>query len=159
MKNLSTLRNFRLALVLTCVGACVRHASSAGAAPDDARARVAARSERIDERLSTAANFLGSAQLYSVNGTSVADAVSLLRPKWLQPRQPINRRAPMSRPEWIWPSVYINGRYAGGPDELIAIPLRRAAEVRFLSPVAGAAQFGERCPCSAGVIHVLWRSP
>ena len=116
------------------------------------------RLESVAERVTSSANYLGSAQLDSVaNAISVADAVSRLRPEWLEPRRVLNREGSTSRPEWVWPSVYIDRTYAGGPDELKTIPIRWATEIRFLSPTAAVAQLGGLCHCSGGVIRVLGR--
>jgi hypothetical protein len=100
----------------------------------------------------SSAKHLGRADLLSVDGESAADAVRQLRPDWLRPN-----RAP-GKAELVRPSVYIDGRYAGGPDELRLVPLATALDLRFLPPSAAWDQFGAACRCEGGVILVVTRA-
>ena len=101
----------------------------------------------------SSARHLGRADLLSVDGESVADAVRQLRPDWLRPN-----RAPGRATELVRPSVYINGAYAGSPDELRLVPLGTALDLRFLPPSAAWDQFGAACRCDGGVILVVTRA-
>jgi hypothetical protein len=52
------------------------------------------------------------------------------------------------------PSVYLDGRFAGGPEALGRIPLAVVIEIRYLIAMAAKSEFGSYCPCDAGVILV-----
>jgi hypothetical protein len=101
----------------------------------------------------SSAKHLGRADLLSVHGESAADAVRQLRPDWLRPN-----RAPGRAAELVRPSVYIDGAYAGSPDELRLVPLATALDLQFLPPSAAWDQFGAACRCEGGVILVVTRA-
>ena len=101
----------------------------------------------------SSAKHLGRAELMLVDGESAADAVRQLRPDWLRPN-----RAPGRAAELVRPSVYIDGAYAGSPDELRLVPLATALDLRFLPPSAAWDQFGAACRCEGGVILVVTRA-
>ena len=101
----------------------------------------------------SSAKHLGRAELMAVDGESAGDAVRQLRPHWLRPN-----RAPGRATELVRPSVYIDGAYAGSPDELHLVPLATALDLRFLQPSAAWDQFGAACRCEGGVILVVTRA-
>jgi hypothetical protein len=86
--------------------------------------------------------------LRRVEGFTALDAVRRLRPEFLQPSA--------SRPSTIstLPTVYENGRYSGGADQLRDIPLGLVIEIQRLSSVEARILFGASCPCDGGVISV-----
>lgn len=101
----------------------------------------------------SSARHLGRAALLSVAGETTADAVRQLRPDWLRPN-----RTPGKAAELVRPSVYIDGVYAGSPDELRLVPLATALDLRFLPPSAAWDQFGAARRCEGGVILVVTRA-
>jgi hypothetical protein len=143
-------------LALACGGA-LHHSPADDWAAHEKRGHGIVRADGIAEQVSSARNYLRSAQLDSVDGTSLSDAVRRLRPEWLEPHQAIDRGVPGSQHEWLWPAVYIGQRFAGGLEELKTIPLGSVTEVRFLGPTAGSALLGVSCPCAGGVIRVIVR--
>jgi len=89
-----------------------------------------------------------SDELRHVEGFTALDAVRRLRPEFLQPSAP-RPSAPSTLP-----SVYENGHYSGGADQLRDIPLGLVIEIQRLSPVEARIMFGASCPCDGGVISV-----
>ena len=86
--------------------------------------------------------------LRQVEGFTALDAVRRLRPEFLQP---VATR--LSKPSTL-PSVYENGHYSGGIDQLRDIPLGLVIEIQRLSSVESRILFGASCPCDGGVISV-----
>lgn len=95
---------------------------------------------------------LGRADLASVQGTTVAEAVLQLRPEWLRPNPSPGRPQEDQRA-----SVYIDGTRIGGTDELRFVPLATAIDLQFLSASAAWDRFGPLCRCPSGVILVVTR--
>lgn len=86
--------------------------------------------------------------LRRVEGFTALDAVRRLRPEFLQPSA-----SHLSTPSAL-PSVYENGHYSGGVDQLRDIPLGVVIEIQRLGPVEARILFGGSCPCDGGVISV-----
>jgi hypothetical protein len=95
---------------------------------------------------------LGRADLASVQGSTVAEAVLQLRPEWLRPNP-----SPGVPQEDQRASVYIDGTRAGGTDELRLVPLAPTIDLQFFSPSAAWDRFGPLCRCPSGVILVVTR--
>ena len=100
----------------------------------------------------SSAKHLGRADLASVQGNTVAEAVLQLRPEWLRPNPSSGRPQEDQRA-----SVYIDGTRAGGTDELRLVPLATAIDLQFFSPSAAWDRFGPLCRCPSGVILVVTR--
>lgn len=100
----------------------------------------------------SSASHLRRMDFISVQGTSVADAVTQLRPEWLR-SNPSSAQAG----EFVRPSIYVDKTYVGGPEELRFVPLDAAMDLQFLAPSAASDQFGPGCRCTGGVIVVLTR--
>ena len=86
--------------------------------------------------------------LRQVEGFTALDAVRRLRPEFLQPSA--SRPSTISTP----PTVYENGHYSGGADQLRDIPLGLVTKIQRLSSVEARILFGAFCPCDGGVISV-----
>lgn len=100
----------------------------------------------------SSARHVVAADIVSIHGTSVADAVLQLRPDWLRPNS-----SPSHSAELIRPAVYVDETYAGGPEELRFVPLTRVVELNFLASSAARDQIGPSCRCAGGVILVRTR--
>ena len=87
-------------------------------------------------------------ELRKVEGFTALDAVRRLRPEFLQSTE---APAALSR---TGPSVYENGHYSGGIEQLAEIPLGLVVDVQRLSFVEAKNLFGVTCRCEGGVISV-----
>jgi hypothetical protein len=89
------------------------------------------------------------------NVATTADAVRRLRPQFLRSSSVLGR----SGFEIVWPSVFLNGRYAGGLEQLETIPLDAVEEIRFIRSFRARDFWGPTCRCTAGVILIHTKRP
>ena len=100
-------------------------------------------------------DILTASEVAQGNVVTTGDAVRQLRPQFLRSSSALGR----SGFETMWPSVFLNGRYAGGLDQLETIPLDAVEEIRFIRSSQARFAWGPTCRCAAGVIHIRTKGP
>ena len=100
-------------------------------------------------------DILTATEVAQGNVVTTGDAVRKLRPQFLRSSSALGK----SGFETMWPSVFLNGRYAGGLDQLETIPLDAVEEIRFIRSFQARFAWGPTCRCAGGVIHIRTKGP